>query len=335
MKSALHVRQAGAGATIQDQGRPGFLAVGLSRGGAADALALAEGAALLGQNSDLAALELAFGNGRFEAEGALRIALTGALCPASIDGTEIAWNASHQLRDGQCLTIGAAKQGRYAYLHLGGGIASALLLGARSAHLAAGLGAPITAGAVLPVGFDKENAVGMRLKPEERFGDAVLRIVPSIQTEFFAPKTRARFARTLFTCSARANRMGLRLEGAPFTIRNQRSRTSEAIVAGDVQLGGDGAPFVLLCEHQTTGGYPRIGTVIAPDLPAAAQTTPGGAVRFQWVGRKEAHTIMAEAARQREALPSQLRPLRRDPHDIPNLSAYQLIGGVTAGREDV
>ena len=111
MSRVLHVRQAGPGVTVQDLGRPGYLAAGLSRGGAVDRLALHEGAALLGQDPGCAALEMAATGGRFEAGAPLRVALTGARMRARIDGAAVAWNASHRLEAGAVLEIGPAEAG--------------------------------------------------------------------------------------------------------------------------------------------------------------------------------------------------------------------------------
>ena len=97
MTDTLTIHRAGPGLTLQDMGRPGYLALGLSRGGAADRLALAEGAALLGQPANLTAIEMTGMGGEFETSRDTRIALTGAPMAASIDGTRIAWNASHTL----------------------------------------------------------------------------------------------------------------------------------------------------------------------------------------------------------------------------------------------
>jgi allophanate hydrolase len=124
MTRALIVHRAGPGVSVQDKGRPGYLAFGLSRGGAADRLALAEGAALLGQSDTLAALELPGMGGEFEATEDMRIALTGAPMRASIEGERVVWNASHMLPRGARLSIGAVEAGAYGYLHLGGGIAT-------------------------------------------------------------------------------------------------------------------------------------------------------------------------------------------------------------------
>ena len=106
MTRALIVHACGPGVTVQDAGRPGYLGYGVSRGGAADRLALAEGAALLAQSGALAALELAGMGGEFEAGEDLRIALTGAPMRASLDGRRLAWHASH----GHCAKCGAASE---------------------------------------------------------------------------------------------------------------------------------------------------------------------------------------------------------------------------------
>ena len=172
MSRVLIVHRAGPGVSVQDMGRPGFLAFGLSRGGAADRLALDEGAALLAQDPGVAALEMAGMGGEFEAGEDLRIALTGAPMRAGIDGVRIAWNASHPLPAGARLSIGAAEAGSYGYLHLGGGLQGPKWLGAQSAHLAAGIGAALQPGDRVPVGPDPGGATGMTLDPDPR--DALL-----------------------------------------------------------------------------------------------------------------------------------------------------------------
>ncbi|MCG6904665.1 MAG: urea amidolyase [Rhodobacter sp.] len=334
MTRALIVLRAGPGVTVQDRGRPGFLDHGLSVGGAADMLALAEGAALLGQSPDHAAIELAGMGGIFQARGNLRIALTGAPMPASVEGERIAWNASHPLYDGQKLTLGTALTGNYGYLHVGGGIATPAFLGSRSAHLQAHIGAPPGDAAVLPVGDDPGTETGLALDPADRFSGGTIRIVPSVQTSRFDAETLARLQATTFTRDPRGNRMGARMafDGAPFTAEGQLNILSEMVVPGDIQITGDGTPFVLLGECQTTGGYPRIGTVIPPDIPRIAQARAGDPIRFQFIARDAALAIHRNARAHVETLAP--RPLVRNPHDIRDLLSYQLIGGMITGEEE-
>ncbi len=334
--TGLKVLQIGPVASVQDRGRPGFLDQGLSQGGAADVLALAEGAALLRQDPGLAALEMGGMGGTFEATGALSIALTGAPMNATLDGEALAWNASHAVAAGQVLNIGAARSGVYGYLHLGGGIAAEPVLGARAAHLAAGLGRMIGEGDHLPAGREGAGPSGLVLDPEDRFAGGTVRLVESFQSDLFAASERARFAATTFRRGGRANRMGVEMlsDGDGFAAQGQLNILSEVIVPGDVQMTGEGAPFVLLRECQTTGGYPRIGSVLPCDLGRVAQAPAGAQIRFEWVTLEQGLAAQAVFEQAMRALPGTCRPLLRDPGDIGDLLSYQLIGGAVSALAD-
>lgn len=331
----IRVRRAGPAVTVQDGGRPGYLSRGLSRGGAADRLALAEGAALLGQPESCAALEMAAFGGEFEADQDHRIALTGAPMRATLDGAPLVWNASHLMRAGARLCIGATESGRYGYLSVGGGVDAPMRLGARGVHLAAGLGARAQAGDRLAVGADPGGPVGMALDVADRFSGGTVRVLPAIQTAMFPEAERRRFAETVFTPDRRANRMGVRLnaEGPGFGAEGGLSVLSETVAPGDVQVAGDGAPFALLVECQTTGGYPRIAAILPQDLPRMAQAPDGAPIRFSWLDEAAALAAHRAYAAERAALPSRVRPLLCDPHDMRDLLSYQLISGAVAGDE--
>jgi len=334
--AVLIIKRITPGVTLQDAGRPGYLAQGLSRGGAADPLALAEGAALLGQDPGLAALEMAGAGGEFEADEDLRIALTGAPMQVSIEGTLLVWNASHLLPRGSRLKIGGCTRGNYGYLHIGGGIASALHLGSRSSHAGAGLGQMLQNGTRLTIGSEAGGkAAGQRLDIEDRFEGGTLHLLRGPQSHLFSARQIAQFEAAQFRRDRRGNRMGAGLSSDQVDLTSARGLKvlSEVIVPGDVQITGDGTPFVLLSDCQTMGGYPRIGTVLPSHLPKVAQARPGTAFRFQFVSQEEAAEIEARAAARRAELPKSLRPLVRDPATMQDLLAYQLISGVTAGDD--
>ncbi len=333
--SGLIVHRISPLCSLQDKGRPGFLKQGLSQGGAADRQALAEGAALLRQNAGLAALEMAASGGEFEATGELRIALTGAPMQATIDNAPVAWNASHALQAGQRLSIGAARSGVYGYLHLGGGVDAPAFLGSRSAHLLAGIGGVVQAGDTLGTGSDKGGPVGLVLDVADRFRGGKLRVVPSVQTSLFAADVLQRFQETGFTRGPRANRMGVEMlsQGKGFTASGQLNILSEMIVPGDIQMTGDGLPFVLLPECQTTGGYPRIATVIPCDLPIAAQAPAGAPITFEFVTLEQALVAQAQYETALAGLQKSCHPLIRDVADIADLLSYQLVSGVISAHE--
>ncbi|MCB2093970.1 MAG: urea amidolyase [Rhodobacteraceae bacterium] len=338
MSPALIIHSAGPGVTVQDLGREGYLAQGLSRGGAADRLAVAEGAALLGQDASLAVLEMAGFGGVFEPDAPMRVALTGAPMRATVDGETLVWNASHTVMPGQHLSISTALKGVYGYLHVGGGIDTPMALGSRSAHLTAGIGAAVAAGDRLPVGKDRQDAgrTGMVLSGADRFRGGVVRVVPSAQTHLFPDAQRARFEATGFTRDARGNRQGVRLaHGAePFAAEGQLSILSEVIVPGDIQMTGDGTPYVLLPECQTMGGYPRIGTVVPEDLPIVAQAAPGTILGFRFVTLESALQSHRQSHAQAASdMKKRLGPLVRDPRKIQDLLSFQLISGVISGME--
>ncbi|WP_170762533.1 biotin-dependent carboxyltransferase family protein [Ruegeria lacuscaerulensis] len=331
---SLRVLKIGPACTVQDQGRTGYLVQGLSRSGAADQLALHEGAALLGHSPSCAALEMAGMGGTFEAAQPMNIALTGAPMQASIDGSPAVWNASHTLEAGQQLVIGAVMQGNYGYLHIGGGIDAPEFLGSRSVHLTAKVGRVVQAGDVLSAG-SRIADVGMKLRSDDRFTGGVLRVVASFQTSLFDQDTLDRFSQTTFRRGARANRMGMQLDsdGEGFAAKGQLNILSEVITPGDIQMTGTGNPFILLPECQTTGGYPRIATVLPCDLPRVAQTPAGGQIRFEFVSMDQAVALHATYLADLERLPGRVEPLVRDPHDILDLLSYQLIGGMISATD--
>lgn len=326
--SALIVHSAGPAVSLQDLGRPGALALGLSRGGAMDRLALYEGGALLERPVSAAVEMIGFG-GTFEATSDLRIALTGGEMQVSLDGSPLRWNASHKMLAGQKLTIGGVRQGAIGYLHLGAPIALPPELGSLSAHLGAGLGRRLEAGAELPLGQDSGTRTGWCFDPDPRFDGGTVTILRSLQSHLYGEATLDRFAATRFARDARANRQGIRLtpDGEGFALDGGRTVVSEIIAPGDIQITGDGAPYVLMCESQTTGGYPRLATVLPSDLPRVAQAPLGSEIRFRLL-EHDAAAQEERAARARiKTLAQRCRPLIRDPRAMPDLLSHTLISG--------
>ena len=331
---SLRVLSISPAASVQDPGRPGHLNEGLSRGGAVDLEALSEGAALLGQGPHLAALELPGFGGNFEALSDIRIALTGAPMTARAGDRRLVWNAAHDLAAGERLEIGSPARGTFGYLHAGGGFAGGAFLGSQAFHGTAGLGTAVASGATLATnGGTGHSAV--RLPAQNRFEGGVVRVLPSVQTKAFSRGTLDRFTATSFRKSAKSNRMAARLDfdGEGFLTGAGLSILSEVVVPGDIQITGEGHPAVLMPDCQTTGGYPRIATVLPCDFAIVAQASPGTELRFQFVELGEAlaaHRIWVDRL---SALPGTVEPLIRDPASIADLLSHQLIGGVVSARD--
>lgn len=335
MSRELIVHDAGPAVTVQDLGRPGYLAQGLTRGGAMDRLALHEGAALLGQPVG-AAIEMIGMGGRFEATRDVRIALTGAPMQATVEGASLAWNGSHLLPAGSVLVIGGARKGAIGYLHLGGGFDLPEIMGSVSAHLAAGIGRALGEGMRLPLRPDKGTRTGWKLEPDDRFSGGKIHIVRSLQTHVFGEAMLERFAGTSFTRDARANRQGIRLnpDGDGFATEGGLTVVSEIIAPGDIQVTGDGAPYVLMCESQTTGGYPRIAAIVPSDLPRIAQAPLKAPLEMVLLDRDEAVERERRAVAHLGSLPRLCTRRIRDPAYIPDLLSYTLVSGAVDATRD-
>jgi len=336
MSATLTIHRAGPAVTVQDLGRPGHMARGLSAGGAADRQALFEAAALLQLPEVAPAIEMAGLGGAFTADAPTRFALTGAPMKASIEGDPVAWNASHTLHPGQRLEIGGASAGVYGYLTPAATINTPVWLGSRAVHGVAGVGKPLAAGDALPLGEDSRlEAPGMTLDPLSRFAGGEVRMMPGPQTGLFSEATLERALSTEFRRGAQANRQGVRLDhdGEPFGTDAAAGLASDFIVTGDVQMTGDGLPYVLMAECQTIGGYPRLGTVLPDDLPRVAQAPLGAPLRLALVTVEEADALWKSDAERLRLTRIGVRPLFRDPARMRDLLSYNLVGGVTSGDD--
>lgn len=146
----------------------------------------------------------------------------------------------------------------------------------------------------------------------------------------FSDTMKARLTEAEWRISARADRMGYRLEGPTLTAENGSDIVSEGIVMGSIQVPGDGQPIVLMADRQPTGGYAKIGVVCRADVRRLAQVRPGEAASFAWITVEEA---VARLRRVREALNAPLRPLGEAPSGERLLRA-NLISGVTGAEHD-
>lgn len=334
--TTLFVQNIGPAVTVQDLGRPGRMAQGLSRGGAMDRLAVLEATALLGAKTPLPAFEMAGVGGTFRVSASTRFALTGAKMQAFLDDEPLIWQASHLMKPSQVLKIGGVLSGVYGYLTFAGGLAGAGILDSHATHVTAGIGAPIKADTQISLIADPDPLAGPNLLPHEpRFTGGVLRVMPGPQTGLFSEHQIAEISATRFARSHVANRQGVRLDHDTLRIQSTAAAglASDFVVPGDVQLTGEGVPYVLMAECQTMGGYPRIGTVVPQDLPKVAQAPVGADIQLQFLSLAEADAQMEGEASQLARLRSKVAPRVRDPHDIADLLRYQLISGVTSGDD--
>ncbi len=333
----LEVQELFGIATVQDLGRPGLQHWGIVQGGAADRAAFLEGCAILDQPADRAAIECLGAGGRFGVrDGTLRAVLTGARFKAWLDGSDLEHGVSFRIEPGQTLTISNAAEGNYGYLHVGGGIDVPTILGSRATHLRAGLGGhqgrALRSNDLLPLAADPESETGQTLEMFKNPVPSAIRVVWGVQAHRFSMSTRRDFLERQFPISMQLDRMGVRLDtqGKPIEVEGGRTGISDAVVKGDIQITGDGTPAVLLADHQPTGGYPRIATIVTADQDRFAQMRPGQTVQFERVELDRAHELLIQYRERLEGLRSRRAIKTRQPHDLPNLLEHNLVTALVA-----
>jgi biotin-dependent carboxylase-like uncharacterized protein len=330
--TSLIVKSCGPMTSMQDFGRFGFQRYGVSSSGAMDRLALAAANALVGNAPGAAAIEFMLMGGVLEVEGgSARVAVAGAPCSVLVDGHPIPPHRSATLRSGQAISLGAAEQGVYFYLAAAGGFAVGPTLGSLSLQPRAGIGGfdgrPFQGGDRLPlVSPDAPQGPELTLEPLSLAIEAAVRVVLGPQDDFFKPEGVETLLSAAYAVSREADRMGYRLAGPKIAHACGFNIVSDGIVAGSVQVPGAGEPIVMMADRQTTGGYPKIATVISADLRVLAQRRTGQTVRFAATDMVEAQRIARERAALIRSLPSRARPARDSLPSTEDLLALNLAG---------
>ncbi|MGF9760840.1 biotin-dependent carboxyltransferase family protein [Microvirga sp. 0TCS3.31] len=316
---------------LQDRGRIGYQGFGVSPSGAMDRRALGMANALVGNPTDLAAIEFVNLGGAFTAEGGdLHLAVAGAGATASIDGTAIPPLTSFILREGQSLEVGHPRTGTFAYLAVAGSLAVEPQLGSLSFHLRSRLGglkgAPLQAGNRLPCWPEAQAGEPVQLTVDIIEETGPLRVMLGPQDDYFTPESISLLLESEFTISPQADRMGFQLTGLKLEHAKGFNIVSDGIVDGHIQVPGSGQPIVLMRDRQTAGGYPKIATVISADLARFAQMRSGTKVRFRAVERDEAVAAARQLKDWIASLPTHLTPVRYS-LTTEHLLSRNLIGG--------
>ena len=299
--TAIRVTRAGPLCTVQDAGRFGMLRHGISASGPMDRAAFERAAAWMGGGGTAGVEFTTAGIGFVVEGGSVGTAFDGGSFKLTVNGKEKSWPSRVVLKEGDAVEITPGPWGNYGYLRFDRELDLTPVMGSFATNSVAILGG--LEGRALRPGdrlvFGKEVELGMgahpRLVPP---GEGPIRVAWGLHADLFDPAVRGRFAEEAFAVSTRLDRMGARLTdlGGVFSGTPPLSLVSDAIVPGDIQILGDGTPIVLLRDHQPTGGYPRIATVITADLDRFAQLRPGTELRFEPVSLPRAQALMKGAA---------------------------------------
>ena len=317
----IEILSNGALNSVQDLGRADHFPIGVSGGGAMDAVALATANCMVGNEPAAAGIEISIFPFRVRFDQPTWFACTGAGTTLTLPHRALpSWWAA-QARAGDVLTIAAPELGARAYLALRGGIDVPRVLGSRSTDLKSGFGgykgrglrkgdrlalADAAAGDVEMRAFGVAPESRRRLAGQLASGTVTIRVIAAAEYEHFTEEARAAFHGGEYRLTPDSNRQGFRLEGAALKTTKPLQLLSHGIVPGTVQVPPAGQPILQLAEANTCGGYPKIATIIEPDLWRVAQLRPGQKIRFEVVDYDTAVAAVAarasEDARIRQAL---------------------------------
>jgi biotin-dependent carboxylase-like uncharacterized protein len=344
MTPALSIVRPGLLTTIQDLGRVGHQSLGIAVCGALDPVALRAANALAGNPLETGALEvLHLGPTMVVEADDVRMSFAGPrasidILPdvAAIRGRRVETMRSVRLRRGEVIRIGSLAGGAALYVAVEGGFDVAPVLGSVSTDIRAGIGAwqgrALVAGDHLPLRRmaasrrEESRIAGLDLSPPR-----VVRAVVGPQADYFSASEIAAFFANTYKVGAGSNRMGMRLEGPPIAHVRGHNITSDTIAPGSIQVPGNGQPIILLADRQTTGGYPKIATVISADMPAVGRLTIGANIRFESVTIEEALRLRRLLLDEIAQIPERIEPVRNGVEAVelaPKLSDHNLISGV-------
>ncbi len=295
---AFGVIKPGMLTTVQDAGRWGHQAHGVPVAGPMDPVSFRLANVIVGNPATAALLEITLLGPELEFDEHRAIAICGAEFDVTIDGRDVPLNERVAVRAGGRLRFGRRGRGARAYLAIEGGIALPPILGSRATHVISGMGGyrgrPLRTGDHLPLGDRPET-------PRTTRGTAVvaplvslpgagarLRVLPGPQQDLFARDALDLLRTGPYVIAQNSDRMGYRLEGPRLQHAGSADIISDATPLGVLQVPASGQPILLMADRQTTGGYPKIATVITADMAIAGQLAPGDSIRFAICSPREA-----------------------------------------------
>jgi biotin-dependent carboxylase-like uncharacterized protein len=337
--AALKILEPGLAASLQDCGRPGYQRFGVPVAGALDAVSLAIANILAGNAPCTAAIEILGAGLALEIDAdSVTFALAGMAAPLTLQSGKAAVRIppfqSVIARRGDIVRIPPPKGGAAVYLAAGGGFNVPPALGSQSTYRRAALGGfrgrALAAGDRLPLRLPSSNRTPVSLDADIRAPE-VLRAMRGPNAGYFSPAAFETLFSSAYTIAPASDRMGLRLAGPVLERAIAGELPSQGTTAGSIQVPSDGQPILLLADRQTTGGYPRIATIIGADIAAAGRLTAGMSVRFEEVTREAAVRLLKAQLDWLASLPALVKPVPSDALSAERLLSHNLIGGVTAG----
>ena len=329
-EARLTVLSCGPLVSYQDGGRFGMMRFGVPASGPMDRLAHAAANAALGNPEGATAIEVSLGGLALRCDvGEVTVCIAGGGFQVVHAGTATTAWCVRTLRAGDELSVRPGPWGSWTYLAVAGDLACNAWAGHTATLASAGLGGGLLApGAAIVVRNVRvaDTREGDLPVPALARARPVARVVLGPQTHQFEADAVASLLAGQYTVTAACDRMGMRLDGPRLALRDALSIPSEPIVRGSIQVGGDGVASVLLADHQTTGGYPKIATLLSTDVDGVSQLRPRDRLAFDAVEADEAVRIVRSQVQARRVFLKELAGPRLSLDD--RLMRENLISGV-------
>lgn len=293
----IEIISAGMLSTVQDLGRFKVMKNGFTQSGVMDAYSTKIANKLCKNDINAPVIEMTMFGITVKFMNEHIFAISGGIFDISLNDKPIKTNKAYIAKSGDVLSIKGAKQGLRCYLAVAGGFDVPLFMGSASTNLKINVGGfngrKLKAGDVLKIGkADKIKNIEKRELPENTYNNIVkVRVVLGPQNDMFSKNDLLLFSNQQYTVTSDLDRMGIRLWGIALRGKEKLEIISDAITFGSIQITNSGMPIILMADHQTTGGYAKIATVISADLPKLAQVKPNDKINFEIIDIDTAEKI--------------------------------------------
>ncbi len=298
----IKILKPGTQTTIQDRGRFGFQSYGMVVSGAMDSYSHRTANLLVENPLFEAVLEVCLSGLEMEFLDDSVIAITGGNISPVINYEKALMWKSLYVRAGDKLSFGKVVSGCRSYVAIAGGLKVPLFLNSKSVYLRGAVGPfkgrMLTAGDIIetnPARIVLKKLIGRMIPPSavpKYSNEMEIRVIIGPQDDHFTDEGIINFLGSIYTVTKDCDRMGCRLQGRPITHLKSSNIISDALTFGSIQVPENGLPIIMLSDRQTTGGYPKIATVITADLPLLAQAKPRDKISFKNISVSEAQNIL-------------------------------------------
>ena len=314
MKNFFEIKRSGINSTFQDEGRENLYHIGIPFGGAMDKRNFRLSNSILGNKANSPVIEFAYQGPLIKYRGdKISIVITGDVVFKIIkQKKEIIGNCyeSYFIEDGDEIDIISTNKSVYGYLAVSGDFSLKKQWGSCSVNTKSNIGS--NEGKKFQIN-QKIEIIKINQNQQKKKLNYInskiekIRVIKGTNFDYFSEESKKIFFEKEFLVSKLSDRMGMRLEGLKIENEVDTNIKSEGLIKGVIQVPADGNPIIMLSDHGTIGGYPKIGVVISADYDKLVQLSPGSKIKFQEIELTDAETLFKLYEMETENLISQLK----------------------------